>query len=108
MQVQFNLANMDAGKFTEEKFMSFTQSIRRGDIIGFEGLIGRTKAGELTLFASYGQILTPCLHMLPSDLGGGLTNKDTRYKKRFLDLICNPENHKTFITRSKILQFMRE
>lgn len=43
---------MNATKVTEDKFYAFTQSIRRGDIIGFEGLLGRTKAGELTLFAS--------------------------------------------------------
>jgi len=77
VQVQFNLANANGAKLSEEKFLLFTQSIRRGDIIGFEGMLGRTKAGELTLFASYGQILTPCLHMLPGD-HSGLTNKDTR------------------------------
>jgi lysyl-tRNA synthetase class 2 len=81
IQVQFNLANINSSKVNDEKFLTFTQSIRRGDIIGFEGMLGRTKAGELTVFASYGQILTPCLHMLPSDYSG-LTNKDTRYKKR--------------------------
>lgn len=69
--------------------------------------MGRTRAGELTLFADYGIILTPCLHMLPTDQSG-LTNKDVRYKKRFLDLICNPQNHKIFLARSKILQHMRE
>jgi len=90
----------------ETYFFNFTQNIRRGDIVGFRGLIGRTKAGELTIFATYGEILTPCLHMLPSDQSG-LTNKETRYKKRYLDLICNPDNHKTFIARSKIVNFIR-
>lgn len=103
IQVCFNLMFNDGD---ETYFYNFTQSVRRGDIVGFRGKIGRTKAGELTIFATYGEILTPCLHMLPSDQSG-LTNKETRYKKRYLDLICNPDNHKTFIARSKIVHFIR-
>lgn len=45
--------------------------------------------------------------MLPPEQPG-LTNKDVRYKKRFLDLICNPENHKIFQTRSKVLNSIRQ
>ena len=50
--------------------------LRRGDIVGAEGSVGKTKKGELSLFATNVVLLAPCLHMLPSDKGGGLTDPE--------------------------------
>jgi len=64
-----------------DKFTLDVNNIKRGDIIGVSGFIGRSKAGELSLFATDFAVLTPCLQMLPSN-ESGLTHKETRYKKR--------------------------
>lgn len=53
--------------------------LKRGDIIGVQGLAGRSKTGELSIFANVVKLLTPCLHMLPTDQSG-LTDHETRYR----------------------------
>ena len=109
----------DASKFTEwaslEKeernanFSALMSTLKRGDIIGVRGTPGKTRRGELSLFPSEMLLLTPCLHMLPKvGLGGsGLTDKETRYRQRYLDLIMNPSTRKNFITRTRIINFLK-
>lgn len=89
------VANASNGK-TVEAFKLQHVNIRRGDIIGIEGFPGKTKAGELSIFATNTLLLAPCLRMLPSSKHGHmLTDKETRYRQRYLDLIL----------RSKVLFF---
>lgn len=81
-------------------------SINRGDIIGVRGAIGKSKKGELSIFPTEVRLLAPCLHMLPKDYSG-LKDQETRYRKRYLDLIVNSDVRSTFVTRSRVLSFIR-
>lgn len=77
-----------------------------GDIIGIKGNVFRTKKGEITVFAKEITLLTKTLLPLP-DKHSGLQDKGVRYRKRWLDLIANPEIKETFILRSAIYQLIR-
>ena len=69
-------------------FLAQHANIRRGDMIGCSGYCGKTKAGELSVFATNTILLSPCLRMLPSSKHGhGITHQETRYRQRYLDLI---------------------
>ncbi|TXT11132.1 hypothetical protein VHUM_01883 [Vanrija humicola] len=89
-----------------EEFTAANDIIRRGDIIGVTGKPARTKAGELSLQASEVKLLSPCLHQLPGR--EGLVDQETRYRKRYLDLIVNTQTRDVFITRSKIVNYIRK
>jgi lysyl-tRNA synthetase class 2 len=89
-----------------EAFDAHHEHIRRGDIIGITGFPARTKAGELSLQASEVKLLSPCLHQLPGR--EGLVDLETRYRKRYLDLIMNHETRDVFITRSKVVNYIRK
>ncbi|XP_041478155.1 lysine--tRNA ligase-like isoform X1 [Lytechinus variegatus] len=91
---------------SEDEFFRLNEKIRRGDIIGVKGRPGRTKKGELSILPSEISLLSPCLHMLPH-LHYGLTNKETRFRQRYLDLIMNDYVRDKFITRSKIVSYIR-
>jgi lysyl-tRNA synthetase, class II len=80
--------------------------LRRGDIIGVTGYPGKTKRGELSIFPTSVQLLTPCLHMLPSK-DKGLVDKEARYRQRYLDLMLRGTVRKTFCTRAKIVNYVR-
>lgn len=83
------------------------KKIDLGDIIGIEGNIFRTNKGELTVFAKKVTLL--CKTLLPlADKHSGLSDKELRYRKRWLDLISNPEVQESFRTRSRILCLIRE
>lgn len=94
-----------------EPFEEAHELIKRGDIIGVVGYPGRTQPkkggeGELSIFATKIQLLTPCLHMLPTD-HFGFKDQEARYRKRYLDLIVNNSTRDRFITRSKIISYLR-
>jgi len=89
-----------------EAFDAHHEHIRRGDIIGATGFPARTKAGELSLQVSEVKLLSPCLHQLPGR--EGLVDLETRYRKRYLDLIMNHETRDVFITRSKVVNYIRK
>ena len=78
-----------------------------GDIVGIKGTVFRTKRGEISIKTYTVQMLSKSLRVLPEKFHG-LTNVDTRYRQRYLDLIMNPEVKETFVTRSKIIHAMRE
>jgi len=78
-----------------------------GDIIGVKGKVMRTKRGEITVFAENFTVLTKGIRPLPEKFHG-LTDKETRYRKRYLDFIMNPHVRNVFITRSKILKEIRK
>ncbi len=77
-----------------------------GDLIGITGSVFKTNKGETTVKAKEFTLLTKSLRALPEKFHG-LRDIETRYRKRYLDLIMNQESLHTFITRSKILQSMR-
>ena len=87
-------------------FATAIERIRRGDIIGARGMPGKTKRGELSLFPSTLQLLAPCLHRIP-DLHYGLKSLETRYRQRYLDLIINNESRNKFITRARVINYVR-
>jgi len=93
--------NHDGGDFAESHSM-----INRSDIIGVRGFIGKSKTGELTVFAKEVKLLSPCLHMVARE-EQGLKDQEVRYRKRYLDLMVNPEVRNTFYTRSRIVSFIR-
>ncbi|MDR2660465.1 MAG: lysine--tRNA ligase [Lactobacillaceae bacterium] len=78
-----------------------------GDILGFEGTVMRTEAGETTILVEKITWLTKALRPLP-DKYHGLSDVDTRYRKRYLDLIANQESFNKFVTRSKIISAIRD
>ena len=77
-----------------------------GDIIGIKGKVFKTKTGEISIHATEITLLSKSLHTLPETFHG-LTNKDIRYRQRYVDLIMNPEVRDTFIKRSQILKEIR-
>lgn len=78
-----------------------------GDIIGVTGQLFKTKTGELSVKAKQISLLTKSLRPLP-DKFHGLTDQETRYRQRYLDLIANEETRLTFIIRSKITDIIRQ
>lgn len=94
------------GYSSEADFAKVTNIIKRGDIIGCTGLPGKSKTGELSIFPTSMKLLSPCLHMLPVS-HTGLQNQETRYRKRYLDLILNDETRKVFNIRSQIINYIR-
>uniref|UniRef100_A0A8C3AAF6 Lysine--tRNA ligase n=1 Tax=Cyclopterus lumpus TaxID=8103 RepID=A0A8C3AAF6_CYCLU len=91
---------------SEDAFVAINNKLRRGDIIGVRGNPGKTKKGELSIIPTEMTLLSPCLHMLPH-LHFGLKDKETRFRQRYLDLILNDYVRQKFITRSKIITYLR-
>ena len=77
-----------------------------GDIVGVSGRLFRTRTKELTVWASAIEFLSKCLIPLP-EKWHGLTDVETRYRQRYLDLIVNPDARRVFETRSGILTSLR-
>ena len=77
-----------------------------GDIFGLEGFAFRTRTGESSIHAEKMTLLSKSLQILPEKFHG-LTDTDTRYRQRYVDLIMNPESKETFIKRSKIIKEIR-
>jgi lysyl-tRNA synthetase class 2 len=78
-----------------------------GDIIAGSGAIFRTQKGELSVKVSELRLLSKSLRPLPEKFHG-LTDTETRYRQRYVDLIMNEDSKKVFQTRSKIIRFIRD
>ncbi len=78
-----------------------------GDVLGVEGSAFRTRTGELTIKATAARLLVKALRPLP-EKWHGLTDVETRYRQRYLDLITNERVRQTFETRSRLVQLVRE
>lgn len=89
----------------EEAFKEF-KTWDLGDIIGVEGFVFRTRRGEISVHAKSVKLLSKSLLPLP-EKWHGLKDKEERYRKRYLDLIANPEVKDTFVARSLILREIR-
>ena len=77
-----------------------------GDIIGVKGEVFTTKTGEISIHASEVVLLSKSLQILPEKFHG-LTDTDTRYRQRYVDLIMNSDVKETFIKRSKVISTIR-
>ena len=77
-----------------------------GDIIGAEGTIFKTKTGELSVKVNQIQLLTKSLRPLP-EKWHGLSDQETRYRQRYVDLVMNQEVKQTFAIRSRIISYIR-
>lgn len=87
------------------------EHLRRGDVIGIIGFPGRTapknrEDGELSIFAREVILLAPCLHQLPTE-HYGFKDQEQRYRQRYLDLIMNDKSRNVFVTRSKMVSYIR-
>ncbi|ELP93005.1 lysyl-tRNA synthetase, putative [Entamoeba invadens IP1] len=102
LQVMLNMSMYTS----KEEFTSFTKMVYRGDYIGVVGHPTRTKTGELSIVPTNATILSPCMHMLPSK-HYGLGDEETRFRKRYLDMIVNPDSVKNFYIRSKVVKGVR-
>ena len=89
----------------EEVYKGF-KKLDIGDIIGIEGVVFKTKTGEISIHAEKLVLLSKSLQILPEKYHG-LTNTDTRYRQRYVDLIMNPEVKDTFVKRSRIISTIR-
>jgi lysyl-tRNA synthetase class 2 len=101
-RIQVYVKKDDIGAEAFESFESFDI----GDIVGVEGFPFRTKTGELSLHAKKVRLLVKSLHPLPEKFHG-LTDLETRYRQRYVDLIVNPESRDVFIKRSRIVNLIR-
>ena len=77
-----------------------------GDILGASGTLFRTKTGELTVLADEVRLLTKSLRPMP-EKWAGLTDQETRYRQRYVDLIINESSREVFRKRSQIITYMR-
>ena len=96
---------VDKKIFSEEQFQMFKSS-DIGDIIYVEGYLFKTKTDELTLFAGDFNLITKSLRPLPEKFHG-LSDQEIKYRKRYLDLICNKDSWNTFNDRFKIIKAIR-
>ena len=90
----------------EGSFALLKKNIERGDIIGLEGPVFRTKVGEISIWAEQVTVLAKSLFTLPEKFHG-LTNPEKRYRQRYVDLIVNEEVRQRFTIRSKLISNIR-
>lgn len=90
----------------EEAFSAF-RKVDIGDIIGAEGYVFKTKMGEISVHCEKIKLLSKSLRPLPEKFHG-LTDKETRYRQRYVDLIMNPEVRRNFEVRSLFTKYLRE
>lgn len=93
-------------KVGEKTFQAF-KLMDIGDIVGVKGTFFRTRTNELTLLADEVRLLTKSLRPLP-EKWHGLTDKEMRYRQRYVDLIVNDDARRVFVMRSRVVQRIRE
>jgi lysyl-tRNA synthetase class 2 len=91
----------------EEAYRAFKGYLDIGDILGVEGTLFRTKTGELSVRCETVRLLTKALRPLPEKFHG-LTDQESRYRQRYLDLIMNESARVTFRTRTRIVDYLRQ
>ncbi|ELQ73974.1 Lysyl-tRNA synthetase (class II) [Trachipleistophora hominis] len=85
---------------------AFFSNLKRGDILGISGNVGCSNTGELSVFAHNIEVLAPCVRTLPVEYFG-IKDSELIYRNRYLDLLMNEESRNRFITRTRIIQFLR-
>jgi len=89
----------------EESYSEF-KKYDVGDLVGIEGVVFKTKTGEISIHAEVVTLLSKSLQILPEKFHG-LTNTDIRYRQRYTDLIMNADVKDTFVKRSRIISAIR-
>ena len=101
-RIQVYVSNDVTGAAAHEAFKHWDL----GDILGVEGTLFKTRTGELTVNATAVRLLTKALRPLPEKFHG-LTDQESRYRQRYVDLITSEETRTTFILRSRVIQEFR-
>src|SRR5215470_4615975 len=110
LQIRDARADLQVGiskKNVSDADWSLLEQLDLGDIIGVRGPIGRTKTGEITIWATAITLLAKCLQV-PPEKWHGLHDVDLRYRRRYVDLFTNPEVMQTFRRRIAIIDAIRE
>ncbi len=102
-RIQFYIRRDDVGEDTYTAFKKWDI----GDIVGLTGFVFTTKTGEISVHAQSIELLSKSLLPLPEKFHG-LSDTDTRFRQRYVDLIVNPEVKRNFIIRSQFIKFMRK
>ncbi|MCX6748633.1 MAG: OB-fold nucleic acid binding domain-containing protein, partial [Candidatus Pacearchaeota archaeon] len=97
---------LQEGETPEKEIEFFKKFIDTGDFIGVGGTIARTKRGELSILVKKIELLTKSILPLP-EKWHGLQDKEERYRKRYLDLIMNPDVRKVFNKRQLVFDYVR-
>ncbi|MGI5846068.1 MAG: lysine--tRNA ligase [Alphaproteobacteria bacterium] len=103
-EIQFSMSREELG---EEQYKFFKSNVDLGDFIGITGELYHTTAGELTIRVSKYEILAKALRPLPEKFHG-LTDTETRYRQRYLDIIANEDTRKTMLMRFRAIKFIRD
>ena len=101
-KIQAYVARDEIGEDSYKDFKKYDV----GDILGIKGTVFKTKTGEISVHASEVTLLSKSLQVLPEKYHG-LTDTDTRYRQRYVDLIMNEDVKDTFIKRSKVISSIR-
>ncbi|MDO8208581.1 MAG: lysine--tRNA ligase [Gallionella sp.] len=102
-RIQLFISNSDIGEEAHGAFKHYDL----GDILGAIGVLFRTKTGELSVRVTQVRLLTKSLRPLPEKFHG-LADQEQKYRQRYLDLITNEDARRVFVTRTKIIQAIRE
>jgi lysyl-tRNA synthetase class 2 len=102
-KIQLFISDGDTGEAEHSAFKHFDL----GDILGVTGILFKTKTGELSLRVTKARLLTKALRPLPEKFHG-LTDQEQKYRQRYLDLITNDQSRDVFISRTRIIQAIRE
>ncbi len=103
-EIQFSMSREELG---EDQYKFMKSNVDLGDFIGIDGELYHTTAGELTVRVAKYDILAKALRPLPEKFHG-LTDMETRYRQRYLDVISNPESRKVLLGRFQMTQYWRE
>ncbi len=101
-RVQFYLKRDDVGDDAYRRF----ELVDLGDILGLAGTVFRTRTDELTIKVESFEVLSKAVRPLP-EKWHGLTDKEIRYRQRYVDLVVNPEVREVFVKRSRLVETMR-
>jgi len=102
-RIQLFISNNDTGEAAHSAFKHYDL----GDILGVNGVLFKTKTGELSVRVAEVRLLTKSLRPLPEKFHG-LADQEQKYRQRYVDLITNEHTRNTFLMRSKIVQAIRE
>ena len=103
-EIQFSMSREELG---EENYKFMKANVDLGDFIGITGVLYHTTAGELTVRVSGYEILSKALRPLPEKYHG-LTDMETRYRQRYLDIIANEETRNTMKMRFRMMRLIRD
>ncbi|CAI5708563.1 unnamed protein product [Peronospora effusa] len=93
-------------EIVKKEFQAIHESLRRGDIIGVKGFPGKSGKGELSIISRQLHVLAPCIQPFPNSKYG-IKEPEIRFRKKYLDLLTNPDVRPIFLTRAKVIRGIR-